>query len=117
MKYFIRVKENYWIVNWLYLEYTYVATSLLFAALSLLFLLEESYSYDNAIDCFVTNTTNNKVLDQNQLLIVHYYENADENTIKCFTFVYRFGPGIAALGGVITMSKIIMNIIAAVFLN
>ena len=100
----------------------YVIISLIFAALVFwdIFLLEESYSCDDGLDCFVTNTTNNKILEvfrSEPVTDCKLHKNADENTIKCFIFVYRFGPGIAAFGGLITMSKIIMNIIAAVFLT
>lgn len=80
-----------------------------------IFLLKDSSECDDTtIDCFAQvagNDTSSPIYD------CETYEKLGSNvTISCYSFVYSFGPALAASGGLFTMIKIVMGTIAGTFL-
>lgn len=79
-----------------------------------IFLVLESYSCDDtAIDCFATNASESNL----PITDCSLYENDNDSFIICYKFVFHFGTGLAAAGGMITSLKIITNVVSKSFLK
>ena len=108
-------------VHWIYrlMFGAYVIGFILFSATVFwdVFLLEESNNCDDTtIDCFAQVADNDSSFSPVKDCSV--YEDYGSNvTFICYTFVYSFGPALAAMGGLLTMIKIVMKIISVVFLS
>lgn len=67
---------------------------------------------DNVLDCYATtdNESSIPVTDCSE------YSNVDNVDIVCYQFVWKFGDGIGAVGGMLTISKILMILASKVFI-
>lgn len=81
-----------------------------------IFFIEESSDCDATIDCFAS--TENNIMTEVPITNCSLYdEDPGKNvTIQCFKFVYRLVPGLAAVGGMLTMSRIVTKLISVAFL-
>ena len=76
-----------------------------------IFLLSESYECNNkTIDCFEEN--GDPITDCNKRNVT----TQDQDRITCYTFSFSFGAALGAFGGLLSMIRIMMKVISAVFL-
>ena len=92
----------------------YVISFSLFALIVFwdIFLIKQSNSCDDTtIDCFVNTTAEGELITN-----CSQYAELTNITITCYKFVFDYGSALSAVGGLLTMIKITMKIIAAAFL-
>lgn len=97
----------------------YVLTFGLFAIMVFwdIFLLSESHDCDDTtIDCFVESVAIN--VSSGPIRDCSLYEKTAGNStssirITCYTFTYAFGAALGAIGGLLTMIRIVMKVISA----
>lgn len=80
-----------------------------------IFLIRESSSCDNNIDCFARfkNTSEeNSTFKTVPISDCSEYEVTDNITISCFEFVYELGDAIGTIGGLITGVQLVMKMIS-----
>ena len=84
-----------------------------------IFLIQGSSACDDDIDCFISSisTVNgSEVYTNDPISDCSEFTDNKNITIKCYRFVYQFGTGLAAVGGLITAVKILMKLISAIFI-
>ena len=97
----------------------YVLTFGLFAVMVFwdIFLLSESHDCDDTtIDCFsqtdIANASSGLIKDCAELEM----QTNGTTLITCYTFTFAFGAALGAIGGLLTMIRIVMKIISSTFL-
>ena len=72
-----------------------------------LFLVDETYSCDPGLDCFLRDPSSFEIVDEQPL---SNCTNVDNDTVVCFQFVFDYTAGIAATGGFLVVAATLLRV-------
>ena len=108
-----------WLLAVLFMVVVFVCSSIVVAFWNE-FLVEESYSCQLDVDCFVLDENGNP-LQQHPLAeenCTKFESSKDANvTLRCFKFVFNYASALGNAGGVLVLASAIMNIQAGLWIG
>ena len=72
-----------------------------------LFLVDETYSCDPGLDCFLRDPSSFEIVDKQPL---SNCTDVDNDTVVCFQFVFDYTAGIAATGGFLVVAATLLRV-------
>lgn len=78
-----------------------------------IFLVGESYTCDPGLDCFPFSSDGTP-LQHDPIKNCSEFEWANDVTIACFQFVFRYAQGLGAFGGIITVAIMVMKTVMSI---
>ena len=78
-----------------------------------IFLLKQTFSCDPGLDCFALNSEDKSPLQQRPIENCSDFEMMNNVTTECYRYVFFFGTGFSAFGGLLKFGEILLRMLTS----